>query len=72
MILKKRLNLMLPAPLLKVYAKLCIDLGINQTQGITQFLLCVQKQNEQRDEMASSVPVCFRLGKTNNEESNEK
>lgn len=60
---KKRLNLMLPAPLLKNYAKTCIDLGITQTQGITQFLTCVQEGDEERKKNVSSVDLHFKLGK---------
>lgn len=60
---KKRLNLLLPVELLKTYAKLCIDLGITQTQGITQFLTCVQKNDEERKKASSHVDLHFKLGK---------
>jgi hypothetical protein len=60
---KKRLNLLLPSAILKMHAKVCIDLGISQTQAFTQYLRCVQEQNEQRDERIPSVPICFFLGK---------
>ena len=60
---KKRLNLLLPKELLNIYAKLCIDLGISQTQGITQFLLCVKRHNEECGENNSPMLICFNLGK---------
>lgn len=61
---KKRLNLLLPASLLKTHAKLCIDLGITQTQGIIQYLACVQDQEESRNKTEKHVPICFNLGKS--------
>lgn len=62
---KKRLNLILPTHLLKTYAKLCIDLGITQTQGITQFLTCVQEGDEERKKDDSCVDLHFKIGKQN-------
>ena len=60
---KKRVNLLLPAALLKTYAKLCIDLRITQTQGFTQFLTCVQEGDEERKKNVSYVDLHFKLGK---------
>lgn len=54
---------MLPTSLLKTYAKLCIDLGITQTQGITQFLTCVQEQDEAHKKNVSCVDLHFKIGK---------
>jgi hypothetical protein len=60
---KKRINLLLPASLMKNYAKTCIDFGITQTHGFTQFLNCVKEKNEERKENAPYVDLHFKLGK---------
>lgn len=60
---KKRLNLLLPSTLLKMHAKVCIDLGISQTQAFTQYLLCVQEQNEKSGEDNAPIHICFYLKK---------
>lgn len=60
---KKRLNLLLPSALLKMHAKVCIDLGISQTESFTQYLRCVQEQSEVMGCGAPLMPIGFDLEK---------
>jgi len=40
---KKALNVMIPADLHDMYAKLCIDLGITKTEGIVEYFQYLKK-----------------------------
>jgi hypothetical protein len=59
---KKSLSLDIPVDLFNMYAKLCIDLGITKTEGITQYFQYLQAiYHRQRDILNEKSDASFKL-----------